>query len=634
MSNEEQAPSPSQHQSQVSAGAPPSEQYDSTVRHVSDPLKCQVTGMRFLTSKEHPAWERYLANNSGGNSGIYYIHHCDKVSSKDARQPRLIIVSFRKLIMVDAEGSIKQYSSMAHVQQLVRKRAVSKGKSVDQVLVKIPTETDMLLEFVANKKNDTTPSPADKFCETIKTVREAQESGSGASMMSVTATTRRQKWNGIEEARPVANLFMKARLQKVQAKGYQTPEERLHSYVSSKRGTSPKPSPLGPDDPRRTLGPIPASPTSGRGETAPTSFPLADAARKNISATTEPLESPRVGKVHQDGKYEVYNEELHEVEFLKGLPQGFKPTDMTCVRCGTKNLHESEDGYVSCKCDPGVYCCKPCFASFDVAVEHEDAQNTPESPRRPATIDEVPARESPAAEHAHVDEPPPPRSSSPAPGTLPSPEPTPHASTATNNGRLPKSPPRSPQGSDTNSIRRGGRVPAAVSEISPAVIREAPATSSPVWDDNDAVPKYGSALFPAWDQSSGTEPPIPPRTWCYYEQVNPDPSARKHTYYVYKKRQISLESDADGTWFVMASKRQLKDNTPEKIHLSCILKVGEESPQSCTLNSLKIGFFVRTTSTKYVFLTPTTIERTIWLQWFENMYPDTRVEDSIRYGRC
>eukprot|EP01059_Diplonema_ambulator_P001932 TRINITY_DN1158_c0_g1_i2.p1 TRINITY_DN1158_c0_g1~~TRINITY_DN1158_c0_g1_i2.p1 ORF type:complete len:441 (+),score=91.68 TRINITY_DN1158_c0_g1_i2:532-1854(+) len=432
-------------------------------------------------------------------------------------------------------------------------------------------------------------------------------------MMSVSA---RQKWMGVEEAKSVANLFMEARLHK---KGYQTPEERLRSYVSSKMGASPKPSPVGPDDPRRTLGPVPA----WRGETAPTSFPLADAAGRNISATAEPSESP----VGQDGQYE--DEDVHEVEFLKGLPQNFKLEDMTCVRCGAKDLHEAGDGYVCCKCDRGVYCCKPCFASFDVAVEHEDAQNTPESPRRPATIDEVPARESPAAEHAHVDEPPPPRSSSPAPGTLPSPEPTPHASTATNNGRLPKSPPRSPQGSDTNSIRRGGRVPAAVSEISPAVIREAPATSSPVWDDNDAVPKYGSALFPAWDQSSGTEPPIPPRTWCYYEQVNPDPSARKHTYYVYKKRQISLESDADGTWFVMASKRQLKDNTPEKIHLSCILKVGEESPQSCTLNSLKIGFFVRTTSTKYVFLTPTTIERTIWLQWFENMYPDTRVEDSI-----
>eukprot|EP01059_Diplonema_ambulator_P001265 TRINITY_DN11017_c0_g2_i1.p1 TRINITY_DN11017_c0_g2~~TRINITY_DN11017_c0_g2_i1.p1 ORF type:complete len:353 (+),score=26.91 TRINITY_DN11017_c0_g2_i1:58-1059(+) len=140
------------------------------------------------------------------------------------------------------------------------------------------------------------------------------------------------------------------------------------------------------------------------------------------------------------------------------------------------------------------------------------------------------------------------------------------------------------------------------------------AVSSPLWDGSAAVPKYGSTPFPAWHRASGTEPPVPPKTWCYYEQGE-----------IYKKRLISLETDLKGTWFVVASKKQLEEDTAEKIPLSRIEKVGEARPQSRSLSPLKIGLFIASDSARYVFVTSSTIERAIWLQWFENVLPDTRV---------
>eukprot|EP01064_Diplonema_japonicum_P009304 TRINITY_DN16789_c4_g1_i1.p1 TRINITY_DN16789_c4_g1~~TRINITY_DN16789_c4_g1_i1.p1 ORF type:complete len:576 (+),score=86.16 TRINITY_DN16789_c4_g1_i1:62-1789(+) len=570
---------------------------------MGDPSVCPVTGMPFATSSQYPSYANYLQATAADNSGVYFISDVDKVSSRDSRQARLIILSYKRLIMVNKKnGDVKRYTHLVHVTKLVRKPSVAKGKEVDQVLVVIPNEVDMLLEFQAGRMNSHNMSLADKFCTTMDKIRTSQAQGTVAG--DTIRMVNKQKWLGIETAAPAGNLYRSARLQRSQTKGYQSPQERLHAHNKSPtRSKSPIRSPdLGPptleqltvrSSPPYVAGGAPSPMTAEQGDQAvpktTPNFPLAAAAEQNLvknagspvlapsmrSSASQYVESPRLGRVKADGTVEL-EEEVHDLEYVQGLPSGYTTDRMVCVRkCGTKDLHLLDEGYVKCRSCPNVLCCKSCFSKMDTGVE--ERQPSQVSVASPLSFPASPAAPSPRE--------------------------------------------------DDNSIRRGGRVPSAVADISPTYVREAPAASSPDWEEQmSSLPRADAGLFPEWNGNDSSLPPTPPETWCYYEQVNPDPVARKHTYYVYKKRLIYLEEDVDGLWFVVASKRQVKDGNPEKIHMSHVTKVGEEAPQSATLNSFKIGFFVRTSNTKYVFLTPTTIERGFWLQWFSNTFPGTRVE--------
>ena len=118
-----------------------------------------------------------------------------------------------------------------------------------------------------------------------------------------------------------------------------------------------------------------------------------------------------------------------------------------------------------------------------------------------------------------------------------------------------------------------------------------------------------------------TAVPLPPPTWCYLEMVNPDTARRGPNPFVYKKRLLQLEDEPEsGMWLTIASRR----NVTDRIYVGHIERVQDEVPHSESLTPLRISFSISTMSTRSVFLTPTSVEKDAWVNYFHAVYPKTR----------
>ena len=183
---------------------------------------CRYTNLPYLTEQQV---HRSLSSILQRNPPIVYARYVDKMSSREDRQRRAIIVSFGRLILLQVMSSgvkMKRYIPTSAISKLMFSRTVYKGKEVDQVLIKIPSEYDLLIEFCEDQKNTRNTNkgkPALQFVELITKIRMAQNT--------------EPAWLGCDKFEPSAArppLRSYAQLLKKAARDYKSPSQTLKEH--------------------------------------------------------------------------------------------------------------------------------------------------------------------------------------------------------------------------------------------------------------------------------------------------------------------------------------------------------------------------------------------------------------------
>ncbi|KAJ9445608.1 hypothetical protein DIPPA_00238 [Diplonema papillatum] len=153
----------------------------------------------------------------------------DQVSSMSARMRRLLLLTYKRLIVVEVKtGSavIKRFHPTAKIAAAVGKEYSIGKQRFSQVLLRIPDEVDLMIEFPEDKRNPTHPDgqvcSAEAFLRIVEVIRKHQRA----------ANTSKVKWTGIQRAAAHDILEAEAQLCKATAKGYRSPEERLRWTLS------------------------------------------------------------------------------------------------------------------------------------------------------------------------------------------------------------------------------------------------------------------------------------------------------------------------------------------------------------------------------------------------------------------
>ncbi|KAJ9472371.1 hypothetical protein DIPPA_22873 [Diplonema papillatum] len=573
--------------------------------------QCPMTGMHYVDVGNAPELQQFREVKA------FVVRFVDQVSSTSSRMRRVLVLTYKRLIIVDVKKSsiIKRWHTTARISSVVGKEYSIGKREYSQVLVTNTDDLDLLIEFPDDKRNPMRPDgqvcTAKVFMSIVDRIRRQQRSNEESTV----------KWLGMMQAAPTDILEQRAQLSKGKMPSYQSPEKRVHKAIV--RGYSPSRAGsvwTGTESPREIHHHQPhdaggyrngaAGMNSARSGTGSPGMP---ATKRASGAGTPPSPLP---------------------------PQHDSPPPPAAAAARGRAGNESVVSFA------------------DERVAQRSGQSSPAQPPQqpPPSGPDVPTmleaeryaiRKTGRVPSAVADINPKVYAEAPSPAG-PSPN-----WTLPDLSALPRNPFAGECFEEVHDIQRAtGLLPG----FSPAdmVCRRPGCHSSNLHTDpagyahcvscsqhrglccsrcfnefQQAIPQPETAAlsFP------NSPPSPPPRTWCYYEQVNPDPEKRKHTYYVYKKRLIALEADGDEIWFTASSRREFEESDPDsatsaaslRVHLDHVVKVGEEHPVALSLEKLKIAFFIRTSSTKLVFLPPTTIERDTWIHWFTYHLPHTRV---------
>eukprot|EP01062_Namystynia_karyoxenos_P006924 TRINITY_DN12419_c0_g1_i1.p1 TRINITY_DN12419_c0_g1~~TRINITY_DN12419_c0_g1_i1.p1 ORF type:complete len:704 (+),score=197.50 TRINITY_DN12419_c0_g1_i1:121-2232(+) len=229
--------------------------------------RCHATYLPIVDPDNVP---RCFSPFVGPGLPMYMIRWVDKVTSRQQRQRRILIVTYQRLILLEGEGLIKRFTHTCLISEVLRKKG--NGNTPGQMLLRIPKEYDILLEFCSDPR-DLSLQPgqservADELAQCLDAIRQAQHRAwQGAGRPDPFP------WGGIKPPPGnTADLIVLERRSKEEAMrdanvGYKTPEEKIRRRMQQ-QGLSPRspPSSLSPryQEPQNMLGPpVPQAPWS------------------------------------------------------------------------------------------------------------------------------------------------------------------------------------------------------------------------------------------------------------------------------------------------------------------------------------------------------------------------------------
>eukprot|EP01061_Rhynchopus_euleeides_P003163 TRINITY_DN12437_c0_g1_i2.p1 TRINITY_DN12437_c0_g1~~TRINITY_DN12437_c0_g1_i2.p1 ORF type:complete len:169 (+),score=27.90 TRINITY_DN12437_c0_g1_i2:250-756(+) len=145
---------------------------------------CKLTGMDFLRRPPQPGLEQLFARDC---PPLYLAERVSRVTTKRKRLQRTLALGCERLYLLEVHAgttpdktqiTIKRNPRTSSVMKLVYSRPTVKGVPVDQVLLSVPTQIDMLLEFPERSQKGPYGN-ATNFVEKLTKLRYAQEAAGG-----------------------------------------------------------------------------------------------------------------------------------------------------------------------------------------------------------------------------------------------------------------------------------------------------------------------------------------------------------------------------------------------------------------------------------------------------------------------
>ncbi|KAJ9436156.1 hypothetical protein DIPPA_07554 [Diplonema papillatum] len=167
----------------------------------------------------------------GSETDLLYIRVVDKISSNNLKNRRVLLVKLNRVILAQINGTIRRHYHVNKVTQVYYKKGPRKaggGEEVSQVLLKIPTDRDLLISF---KHDDLNPESGEEytpeyFLKVIEQAHAAQSSAADTKDFVIAASSRE-------------NLFHIGNFEKVE--GAQTVDQLLKTHRQMNKGRSPSP---------------------------------------------------------------------------------------------------------------------------------------------------------------------------------------------------------------------------------------------------------------------------------------------------------------------------------------------------------------------------------------------------------
>eukprot|EP01065_Artemidia_motanka_P025536 TRINITY_DN30528_c0_g1_i1.p1 TRINITY_DN30528_c0_g1~~TRINITY_DN30528_c0_g1_i1.p1 ORF type:complete len:613 (+),score=165.01 TRINITY_DN30528_c0_g1_i1:56-1894(+) len=602
-----------------------------------EPSRCRVTSLAYVDQRAvDPAFRELVPPGMP----CYLARWVDKISSKGRRQRRILLLTYQRLVLLEQPGHVKRYVPLRRVRQLLLQTVTETSGKSHQVLVKIPQEYDILLEFVDPHDPRKSEDLRLEFVQVMNRIRTVQTSSQaqivGASHPGM------GEWAGVSEFKESVQshlFYREAKLDVAVAAraGYVSPRDKIRAR-------------------RADLARDPNSPMSPRSRSAGASAFAPDAAFQRLGPPREldvvsDAASPTLGRmgagaVVVDGA----DEEQHDLVHTTGRPEG-ATGPIECQRCAKPGLESEPEGYIKCRTCVDVFCCDQCWTQIDASVEKKMREN----------LHLPPAFGSPkaAAKAAAVGEQQPPSGKEEQPATSADGATPPNESVSARDSvsaraaqprSLPDTPakqvqlPPEPDRPDApvsatvvdRLFQRDADAPLSVDESQSLrerlaeAVRRAERAESELASMRMAAASQRSP-YPA--SSRGMPPPSdatddkPPASWVYAAVPNPNPETSHRSSVVYKRRMLSVWTSSQGKALSVSSRSGLTSGRADSIPLSEILEVGAGGDRAGdvagqqNLASLGVAFYVTTASRKLCFVSTSRAERDHWVSWLHDALP-------------